>query len=60
MITLAERIRETAWRVPRAQARRLFDIAADVDRLEAAIDEIVGNACDEEKTLAEIEARGHG
>lgn len=55
MSRLADDLREVAFRVPRRQARALFDLAAEADRMERALDELVANAAADARALAETE-----
>jgi hypothetical protein len=58
--TLADRIRETALWVPRAQATTLRELAFEIARMERAIDEIVEDAQAEALALARAKVHGHG
>lgn len=59
-MSIASRIRETALRVPRAQARELFDLADEVGHLEETMNEIVGDACETVLTLDRMRIAGYG
>jgi hypothetical protein len=57
---LAHRLRETALWVPRAQQRTLLELAAEADRLETALDQIVADAVADATALATARVQGYG
>lgn len=57
---LADQIRAVADRPPHEQICLLPALAADAERLETALDHIVGEAVADALALAEIRAAGHG